>query len=101
MTDGDLECVKVFNSSGKFLFDFGSGDLLDPVGIAVDVINNAILVCDCSSNAILAFTADGEIISKIETTEEPLHVALSSNAKSLIVCFYNASFFQILSNKES
>ena len=100
VTDGDLECVKVFNSSGKFLFDFGSGDLLDPVGIAVDVINNAILVCDCSSNAILAFTADGEIISKIETTEEPLHVALSSNAKSLIVCFYNASFFQILSNKE-
>lgn len=100
VTDGDLECVKVFNSSGKFLFDFGSVDLLDPVGIAVDAVNSAILVCDCSSNAILAFKPDGEIISKIETTEEPLHVALSSDARSLIVCFYNASFFQILSNKD-
>ena len=100
VTDGDLECIKVFNNSGKFLFDFGNGDLLDPVGIAVDVINDAILVCDCSSNAIVAFKPDGEIISKIETSEEPLHVALSANATSLIVCFYNASFFQILSNRE-
>lgn len=100
VTDGDLECVKVFNSSGKFLFDFGNGDLLDPVGIAVDVINNAILVCDCSSNAIVAFKPDGELISKIETSEEPLHVALSANGMSLIVCFYNAAFFQVLSNKE-
>lgn len=98
VTDGDLECVKVFNSSGTFLFDFGNGDLLDPVGITVDVINNVILVCDCSSNAIVIFKPDGELISKIETVEEPLHVALSANCSSLIVCFYNASFFQLLSS---
>lgn len=101
VTDGDLECVKVFNSSGQFLFDFGNGDLLDPVGIAVDVINNAILVCDCSNNAIAAFKPDGELISKIETGEEPLHVALSASGTSLVVCFNKAAFFQILSNRES
>lgn len=101
VTDGDLECVKVFDSSGKFLFDFGNGDLLDPVGIAVDVINNAILVCDCSNNAIMAFKPDGELISKIETDEEPLHVALSTSGTSLVVCFNKAAFFQILSNRES
>lgn len=100
VTDGDLECVKVFDSSGKFLFDFGTGDLLDPVGIAVDAINNAILVCDCSNNAIVAFTPDGELISKIETDEEPLHVALSASGTSLVVCFNKAAFFQILSNRE-
>ena len=101
VTDGDLECVKVFDGSGKFLFDFGNGDLLDPVGIAVDVINNAILVCDCSNNAIVAFKLDGEVISKIETDEEPLHVALSASGTSLVVCFNKAAFFQILSNGES
>jgi len=101
VTDGDLECVKVFDSSGKFLFDFGNGDLLDPVGIAVDVIINAILVCDCSNNAIVAFKPDGELISKIETDEEPLHVALSTSGTSLVVCFNKAAFFQILSNRES
>ena len=101
VTDGDLECVKVFDGSGKFLFDFGNGDLLDPVGIAVDVINNVILVCDCSNNAIVAFKPDGELISKIETDEEPLHVALSASGTSLVVCFNKAAFFQILSNREN
>ena len=101
VTDGDLECVKVFDGSGKFLFDFGNGDLLDPVGIAVDVINNVILVCDCSNNAIVTFKPDGELISKIETDEEPLHVALSASGTSLVVCFNKAAFFQILSNREN
>lgn len=100
VTDGDLECVKVFDSSGKFLFDFGNGDLLDPVGIAVDAINNVILVCDCSNNSIVAFKPDGELISKIETDEEPLHVALSASGTSLVVCFNKAAFFQILSNRQ-
>jgi len=101
VTDGDLECVKVFDSSGRFLFEFGNGDLLDPVGIAVDVINNVILVSDCSNNAVVAFKPDGEVISKIETDEEPLHVALSASGTSLVVCFNKAAFFQILSNRES
>ena len=100
VTDGDLECVKVFNSSGKFLFDFGNSHLLDPVGIAVDVINDVILVCDCSGNAVVVFKQDGELVSKIETVEEPLHVAVSANAMGLIVCFYNAAFFQLFSSGE-
>lgn len=100
VTDGDLECVKVFSGRGNFLFDFGSGALLDPIGIAVDPINNVVLVCNGSSNAIVVFQPDGEVISEIETSDEPLHVALSSTAKSLIVCFHNTPFFKILSNKE-
>ena len=100
VTDGDLECVKVFSGRGNFLFDFGSGALLDPIGIAVDPINNVVLVCNGSSNAIVVFKPDGEVISEIETSDEPLHVALSSTAKSLIVCFHNTPFFKILSNKE-
>ncbi|XP_068708646.1 tripartite motif-containing protein 2-like [Montipora foliosa] len=100
VTDGDLECVKVFSGRGNFLFDFGSGALLDPIGIAVDPINNVVLVCNGSSNAIVVFQPDGEVISEIETSDEPLHVALSSTAKSLIVCFHNTPFFKVLSNKE-
>lgn len=101
VTDGDLECIKVFDSSGKFLFDFGNGDLLDPVGITVDVINNVILVCDCSNNAIAVFKPDGDVISKIETSEEPLHVALSACGASLVVCFNKAPFFQIISHRKN
>ncbi|XP_022786500.1 tripartite motif-containing protein 2-like [Stylophora pistillata] len=98
VTDGDLECIMVFDSNGKFLLDFGNRDLLDPVGITVDVINNVILVCDCSKNSIVAFKPDGEVISRIETAEEPAHVVLSACGTSLVVCFNKALFIQILSH---
>ena len=100
VTDGDLECVQVFNSWGKFLFEFGSRVLLDPIGVTVDPMNNVVLICDSSSNAIVVFKPNGELVSEIETSEEPLHVALSLNARSLIVCFHNTPFLKVLSNKE-
>ena len=101
VTDGDLECIMVFDSNGKFLLDFGNRDLLDPVGITADVINNVILVCDCSGNSIVAFKPDGEMISRIETAEEPAHVVLSACGASLVVCFNKSLFFQILSHKKN
>ena len=58
-------------------------------------------MCDCSNNAIVAFKSDGELISKIETDEEPLHVAISASGTSLVVCFNKVAFFQVLSNRES
>lgn len=100
VTDGDLECVQVFNSWGKFLFEFGSRVLLDPIGVTVDPMNNVVLICDSSSNAIVVFKPNGELVSEIETSEEPLHVALSLNARSLIVCFHNTPFLKVLSNEE-
>lgn len=88
-----MECVKVFDGSGKFFFDFGNGDFLDLVGIVVDVINNVILVCDCSNNVIVVFKLDGELILKIEIDEEFLYVVFFVSGISLVVCFNKVVFF--------
>lgn len=100
MIDGDLECVKVFSGRGNFFFDFGSGVFLDLIGIVVDSINNVVFVCNGSSNVIVVFKFDGEVIFEIEIFDEFLYVVFFFIVKSLIVCFYNTLFFKIFFNKE-
>lgn len=93
MIDGDFECIMVFDSNGKFFFDFGNRDFLDLVGIIFDVINNVILVCDCSGNLIVVFKLDGEMILRIEIVEELVYVVFFVCGVSLVVCFNKFFFF--------
>ena len=60
VTDGDTNCIKVFDQSGTFLYKFGQrghqdGQFLLPRGMLSDNCNN-LLVCDRNNNRVQQFS---------------------------------------------
>ncbi len=62
-----LSCVKVFNSNGDIQFSFGSygiqnGELITPIGIALDLKSKEILVADAGNSRVQIFSMQGEFL---------------------------------------
>ena len=77
--------VKVFSKDGVFLYNIathgsGDGELHYPTGLAVDSFLN-LVVCDSGNTRLQIFTADGKLVSKIQSHHtgigDPYSVAVS------------------------
>ncbi|MBN2107384.1 MAG: NHL repeat-containing protein [Deltaproteobacteria bacterium] len=73
--DGVNNCVKVFDSQGRFLFAFGSkgsrqGEFSNPLGIAADR-EGRICVADSQNHRVQIFTPAGEWLRTIDSIAPP------------------------------
>lgn len=99
-SDSGNFCVKVFNTQGEYVRQFGregggSGEFKCPRGIAVDRENGNILVCDSENHCVHIFKVDGTFLTKFETKKTPVGIALLKN-KSIVVSSYYGNCVQIL-----
>ena len=85
-----LHCVKVFNDEGLFLYDIGSfgsgeGQLVRPIGLAVDSFNQ-LIVCDSGNKRMQVFTLNGTFLHSFteQAIEDPWFVAVSNSGDILI-----------------
>ena len=96
--DSDKKCVMVFSKFGQYLSDFGNGEFADPVGITIDEANNNVLVCDNGNSMIYVMKPRGTLITKFPTPGgDPMLIALSKDGKSIVVSFYDNTYFQFIS----
>ena len=89
-------CVKVFNNEGMFLYDIGSygcgeGQLIRPVGLAVDAYNQ-LIVCDSGNGRVQVFSLAGKFLYTMQGSapgsacalRKPWFVTVSSDNEILI-----------------
>jgi len=67
VSDRDAHLIKVYNSNGRFLHEFGSygggdGELNEPTGLAVDKTGH-LLVCSLGNHRVQVFTLDGRFVT--------------------------------------
>lgn len=89
--------IKVFNENGKFEREFGSKELQEPHGIAIDSQTQTILICDRQQNAVVVYKLDGTYITKFGTKEDPLRIAMTTNKRDIFVTCYLGLCVQIIS----
>lgn len=68
VSDFTGHCIKVFNNTGEFLFEFGeqgseNGQFNSPTGLEIDKAGN-LLVCDDYNHRVQVFTEDGRFLTK-------------------------------------
>ena len=56
IVDRGKNCVSKFSTNGDFSKSFSSVDLSEPSGIAVDISNGAVYVCDTGNNRVIIFS---------------------------------------------
>ena len=66
VSDRDAHLIKVYNSNGRFLYEFGTngtgnGELNHPAGLAVDKMGHLLV---CSNHRVQVFTLDGKFVAK-------------------------------------
>jgi len=84
--------LKVFDSSGKFLYKIGQtgeadGQLSRPWGLCVEQYGNRqnLLVCDRLNGRIQQFTLEGCFTGKtITALQNPLHIATTPDGRILV-----------------
>ena len=85
-------CLKVFDSSGKFLYKFGEagkadGQLLCPWGLCVEKYGNRqnLLVCDQGNGRIQQFTVEGRFTGKTVTMlQTPIAIATTPDGRIFV-----------------
>lgn len=100
VSDRDAHLIKVYNSKGRFLYEFGSygtedGKLNKPTGLAVDKTGN-LLVCSLWNHRVQVFTLDGRFVTKfgekgkgLGEVSGPCSVAVLNSGKVVICEFHN------------
>ena len=68
VSDREAHLIKVYNSNGRFLYEFGTygtgdGELNHPTGLAVDKMGH-ILVCSLDNHRVQVFTLNGKFVAK-------------------------------------
>ena len=68
VSDREAHLIKVYNSNGRFLYEFGThgtgdGELSYPTGLAVDKMGH-LLVCSLGNHRVQVFTLDGKFVAK-------------------------------------
>lgn len=97
----DTSALKVFDNKGKFLREMTN--LGDESTKLVTVVADAVhdnLVCGSNKNTILVVKPDGRVISTFPLGGNLNAIALSKGCDSLVACFHEKKFFQILSHRE-
>ncbi|XP_022780059.1 E3 ubiquitin-protein ligase TRIM71-like [Stylophora pistillata] len=84
VSDSKADLVRVFNGSGNFLYEIGRGQLLNPVGLAIDKFNN-LIVCDTGNKRLKVFSTRGDFLSETEQYfHTPYFVAVSNEGDVLV-----------------
>ena len=89
VSDGDNNCIKVFDQSGTFLYKLGSegnrdGQFTWPRGMLVDR-SSSLLVCDNNNNRVQQFTLDGRFTGKTIThLPDPTGIATAPDGRILV-----------------
>ncbi|XP_078346144.1 E3 ubiquitin-protein ligase TRIM45-like [Oculina patagonica] len=92
VSDNWNHCLKVFDSSGKFLYKIGEagkadGQLSYPWGLCVEKYGNRqnLLVCDRDNGRIQQFTVEGCFTGKTVTgLQNPIHIATTPDGRILV-----------------
>ncbi|EDO41994.1 predicted protein [Nematostella vectensis] len=100
-TDSGNFCIKVFNSDGEYVRQFGregagGGEFCCPRGLALDKKNELLLVCDSGNDSIHVFRLDGSFVTQLSTKKTPVGLALM-NGRHLVVSSYYGHCVQVLS----
>ena len=92
--------IKIFDNKGKFLQETKSlgGKTIKLLSLAVDSLHEN-LVC-ASDNTILVVKSDGNVVTSFPMGGHLNAIAVSKGCNSLVACFHEKKFFQILSHKE-
>ena len=93
--------IKIFDNKGKFLQETKSLGCKSTklLSLAVDSVHDSI-VCSSDKNAILVVKTDGRVVTTIPMGGSLNAIALSKECNSLVACFREKKFVQILSHKE-
>jgi len=92
--------IKIFDHKGKFLQETKSvgGKTIKLLSMAVDSLHEN-LVCT-SDSTILVVKTDGSVVTTFPMGGRLNAIAVSKGCKSLVACFHEKKFFQILSHRE-
>lgn len=92
--------IKIFDNKGKFLQETKSlgGKTIKLLSLVVDSLREN-LVC-ASENTILVIKTDGNVVTSFPMGGHLNAIAVSKGCNSLVACFHEKKFFQILSHKE-
>lgn len=93
--------IKIFDNKGKFLQETKSlgGKTIKLLSLAVDSLHEN-LVCASDNNTILVVKTDGSVVTTFPMGGRLNAIAVSKGCNSLVACFHEKKFFQILSHKE-
>ena len=105
VSDRDAHLIKVYNSNGRFLYEFGTygtgdGELSHPTGLAVDKIGH-LLVCCLENPRVQVFTLDGKFVAKFGEYGQELGQMFSPTSVSvlksgrIVVCEFENNRLQI------
>ena len=103
LADQGNNCVKVFDSAGKYLFKFGEGKVYFPIGVAI--YGDRILITQ-GNNCILNYKLNGMFVSRIEREgrgelefDYPWGLTIDELNGDIYICDYTNNRVQIL-NKD-
>jgi len=93
--------IKIFDNKGKFLQETKhlGGTSTKLLSLEVDSLHEN-LVCVSDKNTILVVKTDGSVITTFPMGGRLNAIAISKGCNSLVACFHEKKFFQILSHKE-
>ena len=105
VSDRDAHVIKVYNSNGRFLYEFGThgtgdGELNHPTGLAVDKMGH-LLVCSLGNHRVQVFTLDGKFVAKFGEYGQHLGQMFSPTSVSvlksgrIVVCEFQNNRLQI------
>ena len=105
VSDRDAHVIKVYNSNGRFLYEFGKhgtgdGELNHPTGLAVDKMGH-LLVCSLGNHRVQVFTLDGKFVAKFGEYGQHLGQMFSPTSVSvlksgrIVVCEFQNNRLQI------
>ena len=105
VSDRDAHLIKVYNSNGRFLYEFGTcgtgdGELSYPTGLAVDKMGH-LLVCSLRNHRVQVFTLYGKFVAKfgeygkeLGQMNSPSSVSVLKSGR-IVVCEFENNRFQI------
>ena len=93
--------IKIFDNKGKFLQETKTlgGKSIKLLSLAVDSLHEN-LVCVSDKNTVLVIKTDGSLVTTFPMGGRLNAIAVSKGCNSLVACFHEKKFFQILSHKE-
>ena len=105
VSDRVAHLIKVYNSNGRFLYEFGSygsgdGELNQRTGLAVDKTGH-LLVCSLGNHKVQVFTLDGRFVTKFGEKGEELgqmsgpRSASVLNSGHIVICEFGNHRLQI------
>ena len=106
IADHDNNCVKVFDSTGKYLFKFGDnegeGTMYCPIGVAI--YEDGILITQ-DNDCILNYQLNGKFVSRIGRQgrgelefNNLFSLTIDESNGEIYICDYNNNRIQILNN---